>query len=425
MVLGGQASAADTPAVTRPAVTRPLAGPRCRRPEYQEEELTATSTATLLAPDARMAVPVDPYRGKWSTLSNTTLGMLMATIDASIVLISLPDIFNGIHLDPLTPGNTSYFLWMLMGYMLVTAVLVVSFGRLGDIVGRVRMYNMGFAIFTVFSILLSVTWMQGRDAAMFMIVMRLCQGVGGAMIMANTAAILTDAFPPNQRGMALGTNMVAAIAGSFIGLVLGGILGPINWRLVFWVSVPVGVIGTIWGIINLKDKGVRTPARIDWLGNAVFAIGLIALLVGIVYGIEPYGGHKMGWTSPWVLGALLGGAALLVVFGWIETKVSSPMFRIPLFRIRTFAAGSVASLMAALGRGGLMFILIVWLQGILAPRARLQLCRDPVVGRDSHAPADRRVPAGRPGVRYFVGPLRGAAVCHRRDDRGSSQLRPA
>ena len=204
MVLGGQASAADTPAVTRPAVTRPLAGPRCRRPEYQEEQLTATSTATLLAPDARMAVPVDPYRGKWSTLSNTTLGMLMATIDASIVLISLPDIFNGIHLDPLTPGNTSYFLWMLMGYMLVTAVLVVSFGRLGDIVGRVRMYNMGFAIFTVFSILLSVTWMQGRDAAMFMIVMRLCQGVGGAMIMANTAAILTDAFPPTSGGWRLG-----------------------------------------------------------------------------------------------------------------------------------------------------------------------------------------------------------------------------
>ncbi len=358
MLLDGQARATGIA-----AVTCPWAGPRS--PEDQEEQLTATST--LLAPDALLAVPADPYRGKWSTLSNTTLGMLMATIDASIVLISLPDIFNGIHLDPLTPGNTSYFLWMLMGYMLVTAVLVVSFGRLGDIVGRVRMYNMGFAIFTVFSILLSVTWMQGRDAAMFMIVMRVCQGVGGAMIMANTAAILTDAFPPNQRGMALGTNMVAAIAGSFIGLVLGGILGPINWRLVFWVSVPVGVIGTIWGIINLKDKGVRTPARIDWLGNAVFAIGLIALLVGIVYGIEPYGGHKMGWTSPWVLGALLGGAALLAVFAWIETKVSSPMFRIPLFRIRTFAAGSVASLMAALGRGGLMFILIVWLQGIWLP----------------------------------------------------------
>ncbi len=310
---------------------------------------------------------VDPYKGKWSTLSNTTLGMLMATIDGSIVLISLPDIFRGIHLDPLTPGNTSYFLWMMMGYMLVTAVLVVSFGRLGDIVGRVRMYNMGFAIFTVFSILLSVTWMQGRDAAMFMIVMRVCQGVGGAFLMANTAAILTDAFPPGQRGLALGTNMVAAIAGSFIGLVLGGILAPINWRLVFWVSVPVGILGTIWGMINLKEKGVRTPAKIDWLGNALFAVGLIALLVGIVYGIEPYDGSTMGWTNPLVLAALIGGAVLLALFAWVETRVSAPMFRISLFRIRAVAAGSVASLMAALGRGGLMFILIIWLQGIWLP----------------------------------------------------------
>jgi MFS family permease len=323
--------------------------------------------ATVTVPRSDAFTNVDPYKGKWSTLSNTTLGMLMATIDGSIVLISLPDIFRGIQLNPLTPGNTSYFLWLLMGYMLVTAVLVVSFGRLGDIVGRVRMYNMGFAIFTFFSIMLSLTWMHGRDAALFMIVMRLFQGVGGAFIMANTAAILTDAFPPNQRGLALGTNMVAAIAGSFIGLVLGGILAPINWRLVFWVSVPVGVIGTVWGVINLKDKGVRNPARIDWVGNAAFAVGLVALLVGIVYGIEPYGGHAMGWTNPWVLGSLFGGLAVLGLFVWVETKVSEPMFRINLFKIRTFAAGSVASLMAALGRGGLMFILVIWLQGIWLP----------------------------------------------------------
>ncbi len=269
------------------------------------------ATTTFTRSGALDETIVDPYKGKWSTLSNTTLGMLMATIDASIVLISLPDIFRGIQLDPLTPGNTSYFLWLLTGYMLVTAVLVVSFGRLGDIVGRVRMYNMGFAIFTLFSILLSVTWLHGRDAALFMIVMRLMQGVGGAFIMANTAAILTDAFPPNQRGLALGTNMVAAIAGSFIGLVLGGILGPIDWRLVFWVSVPVGIIGTVWGVINLKDKGVRNPAKIDWLGNATFAVGLVALLVGIVYGIEPYDGKTMGWTNPWVLACLFGGLAML------------------------------------------------------------------------------------------------------------------
>jgi len=320
----------------------------------------------------------DRYKRKWSTLSNTTLGMLMVSIDASIVLISLPDIFRGIHLDPLLPGNTSYFLWMMMGYMLVTSVLVVSFGRLGDIFGRVRMYNMGFAIFTVFSVFLSVTWMHGPDAALFMIIMRLFQGVGGAFVMANSTAILTDAFPPEQRGLALGTNMIALIAGSFIGLILGGLLGPIDWRLVFLISVPVGVVGTVWGIINLKDNGIRTPSKIDWVGNATFAVGLVAILVGIVYGLEPYGGHTMGWTNPLVLLALIGGAAILCLFVWIETKVSAPMFRMSLFRVRSFAAGNVAGLMAALGRGGLMFILVIWLQGIWLPEHGYSFTRTPL-----------------------------------------------
>jgi MFS family permease len=340
--------------------------------------MTDAMSASATNQEGSSAGMVDPYKGKWSTLSNTTLGMLMGSIDASIVLIALPDIFRGVHLNPLTPGNTSYFLWMMMGYMLVTAVLVVSFGRLGDIFGRVRMYNMGFAIFTFFSIMLSVTWMHGRDAALFMIIMRVFQGVGGAFIMANSVAILTDAFPPKQRGLALGTNMMAAIAGSFIGLVLGGVLGPINWRLVFLVSVPVGIIGTVWGIINLKEKGVRTPVKIDWLGNATFAIGLVALLVGIVYGIEPYGSHTMGWTDPWVLAALIGGVVVLGLFVWIETKVAAPMFRMPLFRVRSFAAGNVASLMAALGRGGLMFILIIWLQGIWLPEHGYSFSRTPL-----------------------------------------------
>jgi MFS family permease len=255
---------------------------------------------------------------------------------------------------------------------------VVSFGRLGDIFGRVRMYNTGFAIFTVFSVLLSVTWMHGSDAALFMIVMRLFQGVGGAFVMANSTAILTDAFPPHQRGLALGTNMIALIAGSFIGLILGGLLGPIDWRLVFLISVPVGVVGTTWGIVNLRDTGIRTPAKIDWVGNATFAIGLVALLVGIVYGLEPYGGSTMGWTNPLVLAALIGGAATLGLFVWIETKVTAPMFRISLFRVRAFAAGNVAGLAAALGRGGLMFILIIWLQGIWLPEHGYSFTRTPL-----------------------------------------------
>jgi len=306
-------------------------------------------------------------RYKWIALSNTTLGMLMATINSSIMLIALPNIFRGIGINPLQPGNTTILLWMMMGFLVVTGVLVVSFGRLGDMFGRVRMYNMGFAVFALFSILLSVSWMQGTAAGWYLIAMRIFQGVGGAMLMANSGAILTDAFPANQRGMALGLNQVAGIAGSFIGLVLGGLLGPVDWRLVFLVSVPFGVLGTVWSYLKLKELGVRKPAKLDWWGNLTFAAGLIAVLVGITYGIQPYGSHVMGWTSPLVISLIAGGLVVLIAFSYIETKVAEPMFRLSLFRIRPFTAGNVASLLSGLGRGGLMFILIIWLQGIYLP----------------------------------------------------------
>jgi MFS family permease len=315
---------------------------------------------------------------KWVALSNTTLGILMATINGSIVLIALPDIFRGIHLNPLAAGNTPYFLWLLMGYMVVTAVLVVTLGRIGDMYGRVRMYNLGFLGCTVFSILLSLTWMSGSGAALYLIIMRVLQGVGGAMLWANSSAILTDAFPSNQRGMALGTNMVAAIAGSFIGLVLGGVLGPIAWQLVFLVSVPVGLFGTVWAYIMLHDTGMRNPARIDWWGNLFFAVGLVALLVGITYGILPYGKASMGWGNPMVLTAMVGGIACLGFFTYLETKVKAPMFHIQLFRIRAFAMGNLAALLAALARGGLMFILIIWLQGIWLPQHGYSFAKTPL-----------------------------------------------
>ena len=321
---------------------------------------TTTTTATHAQP------AVGP-RYKWIALSNTTLGMLMATINSSIMLIALPDIFRGIGINPLQPGNTTILLWMMMGFLVVTGVLVVSFGRLGDMFGRVRMYNMGFAIFAFFSILLSVSWMSGSAAGWYLIGMRIFQGVGGAMLMANSSAILTDAFPANQRGMALGLNQVAGIAGSFIGLVLGGLLGPVDWRLVFLVSVPFGVLGTVWSYLKLRELGVRRPAKLDWWGNLTFAAGLIAVLVGITYGIQPYGGHVMGWTSPLVMSLIFGGIAVLIAFCYIETKVAEPMFRLSLFKIRPFTAGNVASLLSGLGRGGLMFILIIWLQGIYLP----------------------------------------------------------
>jgi MFS family permease len=327
-----------------------------------------SSLSTSRKPTARAggaAARGDHY--KWLALSNTTLGVLMVTINSSIMLIALPNIFDGIKLDPLIPSNTSYLLWLLMGFNVVTSVLVVSFGRLGDMYGRVKMYNLGFAVFTVFSILLSVTWMHGTAAGLWLIAMRVLQGVGGALLFANSSAILTDAFPVNQRGLALGINNVAGIAGSFIGLILGGLLGPVQWRLVFLVSVPFGIFGTLWAYWKLEDRGRRVPARIDWWGNLTFAVGLIAVLAGITYGIMPYGSSSMGWGNPAVIAALVGGVVVLAIFAVIETRVADPMFRLSLFRIRAFAAGNIASLLAALGRGGIMFILIIWLQGIWLP----------------------------------------------------------
>ncbi|WP_239697671.1 MFS transporter [Streptomyces sp. F-1] len=293
--------------------------------------------------------------------------MLLATINSSIVLISLPGIFTGIRLDPLEPANVSYLLWMLMGYMLVTAVLVVALGRLGDMMGRVRIYNAGFLIFTLTSVILSLDPFHGGGGALWLIGWRIVQAVGGSMLMANSAAILTDAFPARQRGMALGVNMVAGIAGSFLGLVLGGVLVTWNWRSIFWVNVPIGLIGTVWAYKSLHETGIRRPGRMDWWGNITFALGLTALLAGITYGIQPYGGHTMGWTNPWVLAGLIGGAAMLAVFCVVESRVAEPMFPLRLFRNAAFAGGNAATLLGAIARGGLQFMLIIWLQGIWLP----------------------------------------------------------
>jgi MFS family permease len=303
---------------------------------------------------------------RWVALSNTTIGMLIATINSSIVLISLPAIFSGIHLNPLEPGNVSYLLWIIMGYTLITAVLVVSFGRLGDMFGRVRIYNLGFAIFTVAAIALAIVPFDGSEAALWIIGWRLVQGVGGSMLMATSTAILTDSFPADKRGMALGINQVAAIAGSFIGLIAGGLLAG-DWRAVFIVSAPIGIIGTIWGYTSLHETGTRRKARMDWPGNITFAVGLTALLAGITYGIQPYGESSTGWTNPWVLGGIIGGILLLAAFVVIEMRTTEPMFAVSLFRIRAFATGNFAGLLAAISRGGLQFMLIIWLQGIWLP----------------------------------------------------------
>ena len=324
---------------------------------------------STIAPSPNGAAPQSskPDRYKWTALSNTTLGIFMAALDSSIVLIALPAIFRGIDLDPLQPSNVAYLLWMLMGYMVVTAALVVTFGRLGDIFGRVKMYNAGFLVFSLASLALSLCPWTGSHGAMWLIVWRVVQGVGGALLMANSTAILTDAFPVKERGMAMGINMVAAIAGSFIGLIAGGLLADIDWRAVFWINVPIGLFGTAWAYAKLRELGTVTKSKIDWWGNLTFGVGLVMVLLGITYGLMPHGGSNMGWTGPWVLFELIGGVAILVGFLYIETRVEDPLFHVDLFKIKAFSFGNASGFLASIGRGGLQFMLIIWLQGIWLP----------------------------------------------------------
>ncbi|SNT24845.1 Predicted arabinose efflux permease, MFS family [Streptosporangium subroseum] len=326
-----------------------------------QTSMTTTPATPPSRPGGRL-----PY--KWSVLSNTTLGMLMATVNASIVIISLPAIFSSIHLNPLAPENVSYLLWMLMGYMLVTAVLVVTLGRLGDLYGRVSIYSAGFAVFTGASVALALTPFDSQAGALWLIGWRLVQGVGGAMLMANSTAIITDAFPARQRGTALGVNQVAGLAGTFIGLMAGGLLSAWHWEAIFWFSAVIGLVGTWWAYRNLHETAARRPdLGIDWWGNLTFGVGLTALLAAITYGIQPYDGHVEGWSNPMVIAGLAGGAVLLVVFCFVETRVRHPMFHLGLFRIQAFWAGNAAALLNAIARGGLQFMLIIWLQGIWLP----------------------------------------------------------
>jgi MFS family permease len=304
---------------------------------------------------------------KWIALSNTTLGVLLATLDASITLIAMPAIFRGIKLDPLQSGNSFYLLWMILGFLVVSSVLVVSLGRLGDMFGRVKMYNLGFVIYTLASLILTIDWMTGRAGALYLIAFRIVQGIGAAFLLANAAAIITDAFPSDQRGMALGINNIVGVSGMFIGLILGGILAPIDWRLVFLISVPVGLFGTVWAYLKLEERSRPKPARIDWAGNLLFAAGLILVMVSVTYGIRPYGGSATGWGNPVTIALLAAGTLSLIGFGLVERFVAQPMFKLPLFRIRAFTFGTLSTFLSAVARGGLMFMLIIWLQGIWLP----------------------------------------------------------
>jgi MFS family permease len=324
------------------------------------------TTVSVPASKRSGASASDSY--KWIALSNVTLGVLLATLDGSIVLIAMPSIFRGIHLDPLQPANSFYLLWMILGFLVVTSVLIVSLGRLGDMYGRVRMYNLGFVVYTLASLFLTVDWMTGRSGALYLIAFRIVQGIGAAFLLANSAAILTDAFPANQRGMALGINNIVGVSGVFIGLVLGGLLAPIDWRMVFLISVPIGLFGSVWAYLKLEERSTPKRARVDWAGNLSFALGLILIMVSVTYGIRPYGTHATGWSSPRVIVLLGSGLACLLAFAAIEHRAAEPMFRLPLFRIRAFTFGTLSTFLSAVARGGLMFMLIIWLQGIWLPQ---------------------------------------------------------
>jgi len=305
---------------------------------------------------------------KWVALSNTTLGTLMGSTNGTIILISLPAIFNGIGIDPLSNGSFQYLLWILFGYNIAVSTLLVTFGRLSDMYGRVRLYNLGFAIFSTGSVLLFITPSTGNAGALELIIFRFVQGVGASFLFANSAAILTDAFPPQERGKALGLNQVTFLAGSLIGLVLGGLLAPIDWRLIFLVSVPFGVFGTLWSYSKLRELGsLQKGQKIDLLGNITFALGLTLLLIGLTYGLIPYGRSLMGWSNPEVLVFLAAGAILLFFFPFVERRVEQPMFRLQLFRIRMFSAANIAGTLSSIAYGGVMLVLIILLQGIWLP----------------------------------------------------------
>ena len=303
---------------------------------------------------------------KWVAMIGVIIASLMGSINMSIVMIALPAIFNGIQINPL--NSFQYLLWILMGYGLVTATLLLSFGRLSDMYGRVKMFQLGFLIFSIGSILLYLTPSTGNTGALEIIIFRIIQAVGAALFMANSAAILTDAFPSNERGKALGINTVAVMSGMFLGLIIGGVLAVFDWRYVFLVSVPFGLIGTVWSYYKLKELSIKsTKTKIDIGGNITFLLGITLLLVGVTYGLIPYGTSSMGWNNPWVLTSMILGVISIILFGFIETRVEAPMFRLDLFKNKSFAYANLAGLLGSLSRGGVMFMIILLLQGIYLP----------------------------------------------------------
>jgi EmrB/QacA subfamily drug resistance transporter len=287
---------------------------------------------------------------KWTVFTNTTTGTVMGSIDYSIVLIALPTILK--QLPGTGPGEA---LWIIMSYMLVTSACVLNFGRLGDMFGRVKTYNIGFAVFTVGSFLCSLS-QNGLELVTF----RIMQAIGSAFLFANSGALITDAFPLSQRGRALGMNQAAVVSGSIIGLVLGGILTTeLGWRSIFWVNVPIGIFGTLWGHSKLRELStILKHQKLDILGNIAFAGGLSTLLLGLTLGALE------SWSSTDFV--LMGsGTIMLILFVYIESKVAEPMFDLSLFKLSVFAGGNLSGLVSGLARGAFILMMSFYLQGVL------------------------------------------------------------
>ncbi len=286
---------------------------------------------------------------KWKVLSNTTVATLMAAIDTNIVLISLPTI------GRVLPGTTATtLLWILLGYSLLTAVVLLNFGRLSDMFGRVRLYILGFAIFTLGSLLCGFS-QTGLELVLF----RLVQAIGAGFLFSNSAAIITDAFPPNERGRALGINQVSIVVGAVAGLILGGIItSTIGWRWIFFVNVPIGVLATLRARADLHElvKPAEKP-HIDYLGNLCFAFGLTLILLGVTLGaLEDVSAAE-------AFGMVVLGVALLGAFVYVESREAAPMLDLSLFRNREFSGSAVSMLLNALARGAFTFVLVFYLQG--------------------------------------------------------------
>ncbi len=305
---------------------------------------------------------------KWTVLTNTTLGGLMSSINMTIIMISLPAIFRGLGITPTAPGEFTILLWVLMGYSVVLASLLVTFGRLSDMYGRTRLYTTGFIIFTIASVLLSIIPSKsGNTGAYLLIIFRMVQAVGGGFLMTNSTAMLTDAFPSNERGKALGINQISFISGNLIGLIVGGLLAGYDWHLVFIVNIPFAVAGSLWSVFKLKEISKRVNIPIDYKGNIFLAGGLILISLAFTYSLVPYGNSSMGWNNPMVILMFIFGVIFLALFVYIERKVKFPLFNLNLFKVRAFAYGNIAGFLSSLGRGAVMFLVVIWLQGIYLP----------------------------------------------------------